>query len=141
MPYKFHEDLALADVAFEATGKNLDEMFESAALAVTNTMIKDLSSVEDTVRKKIKVKSDSLDNLLFNFLQELVFYKDSERLLFNKFSVKVDRKRLEVSCTAEGEELDMKKHELLADVKAVTFHNFKIEETEKGWKAEVILDV
>ena len=43
--------------------------------------------------------------------------------------------------TAEGEELNMVKHELLADVKAVTFHNFKVEETDGVWKAEVILDV
>jgi len=141
MSYKFFEDVALADVAFEATGKTLGEMFESAALAVTNTMVKDLESVKHSVKKDISVKSDEIDKLLFNFLQEIIFYKDSEKLLFSKFSVKIGNGSHDLSCVAEGEELDMKKHELLVDVKAVTFHKFKVEETEEGWKAEVILDI
>lgn len=141
MSYKFFEDETLADVAFEATGKTLEEMFESAALAVTNTMVKDLRSVKHNVKKKIAVKSDKIDNLLFNFLQEIVFYKDSKKLLLSKFTIKIKRKPLELSCMAEGEELNMKKHELLVDVKSVTFHKFEVEETKKGWRAQVILDV
>lgn len=141
MSYKFFEDVAVADVAFEASGSTLGEMFESAAEAVTNTMVKDLDSVEGKVKKKIKLKSDDLEKLLFNFLEEIVFYKDSEKLLLSKFSVEIDSEKLELSCMAEGEELDMKKHELLADVKAVTMHNFKVEGKEGDWKAYVILDV
>lgn len=141
MPYKFFEEVTLADVAFEATGKTLEKMFESAALAVTNTMVKSLSSVKRTVKKKIVLKSDTVENLLFNFLQELVYYKDSKKLLFSKFSIKIKEKPLALSCVAEGEELDMKKHELVVDVKAVTFHKFEVKETKSGWRAQVILDI
>lgn len=141
MSYKFFSDIAIADVAFEATGKTLEEMFESAALAVTNTMVKDLKSVRHRVKKKISVKDEKVDMLLFNFLQELIFYKDSKKLLFSKFTVKIKRKPFQVSCIAEGEELDMKKHELLVDVKAVTLHKFEVEETSRGWRAQVILDI
>lgn len=141
MSYKFFSDIAIADVAFEATGKTLEEMFESAALAVTNTMVKDLKSVRHRVKKKISVKDEKVDMLLFNFLQELIFYKDSKKLLFSKFTVKIKRKPFQVSCIAEGEELDMKRHELLVDVKAVTLHKFEVEETNKGWRAQVILDI
>ena len=56
MPYKFIEDVAVADVAFEADGKTIEEMFESAALAVTNTMVKDLDSVKDKVKKDFMIK-------------------------------------------------------------------------------------
>ncbi len=143
MPYKFLEDIAIADVAFEATGKTIEELFESSALAVTNTMVKDLKSVKQKVTKKIKVKADNVEMLLFNFLQEIIFYKDAELLLFNKFdsTIASQNKKWELKANAYGEKLDMKKHELLADVKAVSLHNFKVEKTKTGWKADVILDV
>lgn len=141
MPYKFFDDVALADVAFESTGKTLEEMFESAALAVTDTMVKDLGTIRRKVKKKISAKADRMDMLLFAFLQKLVFYKDSEQLLFSKFLVKIKKKPLQVSCAAEGEKIDMKKHDLTVDVKGVTLHNFKVEETKKGWRAQVVLDI
>lgn len=141
MPYIFLENVAIADVAFEATGRTIDEMFESAALAVSKTMVKDLGSVDTEVKKEISVESDSIEMLLFNFLQEIVFYKDSEKLLFGKFSVKVDKEKLSLYCVAEGEELDMKKHDLLVDVKAVTLHRFKVENSDGAWRAQVILDI
>ena len=142
MPYEFLEDLAIADVAFEATGKTIEELFESAALAVNNTQVKDLKSVKQKISKEIKVESDSIEMLLFNFLQELIFLKDTELLLFSKFDIKITQgKKYKLKSKAYGEKLDMKKHELLVDVKAVSLHNFKVEETKEGWKADVILDV
>ena len=143
MPYKFLEDIAIADVAFEASGKNLEELFESAGLAVTNTMVKDLKSVKQRVMKDIEVNADTIEMLLFNFLQEIIFYKDAELLLFNKFQISIDEKnkKWKLKAKASGEKLNMKKHELLVDVKAVSLHNFKVEKTKEGWKADVILDV
>lgn len=143
MPYEFLEDLAIADVAFEATGKTVEELFESSALAVTNTMVKDLESVKQKVTKDIKVTADNVEMLLFNFLQEIIFYKDAELLLLNKFDIKIanENKKWKLVAKTSGEKLNMKKHELLVDVKAVSLHNFKVEENKDGWKADVILDV
>ncbi len=143
MPYKFLGDIAIADVAFEATGKTVEKMFESAGLAVTNTMVKDLKSVKQKVTKNIKVNADNVGMLLFNFLQEIIFYKDAELLLFSKYDIDVKNEngKWELKAKAYGEKLDMKKHELLVDVKAVSLHNFKIEERKGGWKADIILDV
>ncbi len=143
MPYKYLEDVAIADVAFEAQGKTLDEVFESSGFALTNAMIKDLSKIEQRAEKSFEVEAEDVEMLLFNFLQELIFYKDAERLLFNKFDLDIVQKEggWLLSARAYGEEIDREKHELLADVKAVALHNFKVEETEKGWKASVIVDV
>jgi len=143
MPYKFLEDIAIADVAFEATGKTLRELLESAGLAVTNTMVKNLDAVEQKVEKKFTVEGDNAEKLLFNFLQEIIFYKDAELLLFNKFELDIvpKKSKFQLAVKAYGEKLDMKKHELLVDVKAVSLHNFKVEETKNGWVASVILDV
>lgn len=142
MSYKFLEDVAIADVAFIATGKTEEEMFESAALAVTNTMVKDLKSVKNNVTKTIKVEGNDMQTLLFNFLQEIIFLKDAKRLLLNKFNIKISEgKKLKLVAKASGEKLNMKKHELLVDVKAVSMHNFKVVKMKSGWSTSVILDV
>ena len=142
MPYKFFEDIAIADVAFEATGKTEEKLFESAALAVTNTMVKDLKSVKNKVTKRITVNGNDIQTLLFNFLQELIFLKDAKLLLFSKFDIKISKgKKMKLIAKASGEKLDMKKHELLVDVKAVSMHNYKVEKTKSGWSASIILDV
>ena len=143
MPYKFLEDLSIADAAFEATGATLKEVFESSALATTNTMIRNLEAIEQKVSKKINVESDTVEMLLFNFLQELVFYKDAEQLVFSKFEIDMapKGKKWKLSSVAWGEKLDMNKHQWVVDVKAVTLHQFELKETKDGWRAQVVLDI
>ena len=141
MAYKYLEDVSIADVAFEATGKTLEGMFESAGLAVTNVMVKDLKSVKPKVRKSIKLENKDVEKLLFNFLQEFVFWKDNDLLLFSKVCVKIKHQDgYFLSATLSGEKIDAKRHEMLVDVKAVTWHLFKVEKT-KGWKCHVVLDI
>ena len=137
MSYKFFEDVAIADIAFEAYGKTLEEMFESSAFAVVNTMVEKLNTIKQKIKKEIIIKSDNIDNLLFNFLQEIIFYKDSENILFSK----IDENKNELHCLALGEELDMKKHNLIVDVKAITFHRFSVKKYEDGWKSQIIIDI
>lgn len=143
MPYKFLEGLTVADVAFQASGKTLEQMFESAALATIRTQVKDLKAIKQKVKKEIKLEADSVERLLFDFLQELIFYKDAELLLFNKFEIKITEKykKYFLTATASGEKLNMKKHELLVDVKAVTMHKFEVKKTKTGWAAVVVLDI
>jgi SHS2 domain-containing protein len=143
MPYRFLDDVAIADVAFEAEGKTLDELLQSAALALTETMIRNREKMEQKVLKCFEVEAENSEMLLYRFLQELIFYKDAERLLFNKFELAISQGvpswRLRVR--ASGDEISLEKYELMGDVKAVSLHNFSVRETPDGWRAEVILDV
>ena len=143
MPYRFLEGITVADVAFEARGKTLEEMFASAGLAVTNTMVKDLKSVSQTDVREISLESDDVEKLLFDFLQEIIFFKDVDLLLFTGYDLKITEKgkNFSLECSAKGEKLDMEKHELLVDVKAVTMHRFEVVKEKSGWKATVILDI
>ena len=143
MSYKFVDNVAIADVAFEANGKTPEDLFESAALATTNTMVKDLKTVKKKEKRTFKLEQKELDRLLNDFLQEIIFYKDAEMLLFSNYKIKITQKdnMFFLSATCTGEKLDMKKHELLVDVKAVSWHMFKVEKFSKGWQAFVILDV
>jgi SHS2 domain-containing protein len=143
MPYRFLEDVAIADVAFEARGGTLAELFKQSALALVNTMVQDPAKIRRSIEKKIEVTAESAEMLLFHFLQDLIFYKDAELLLFNGFLLTIARTegRWRLRGTLSGENISSDRHELLADVKAVSLHNYTVHKIAGGWQAEVILDV
>lgn len=141
MPYKFVEGLTLADVAFEATGRTLEELFESAGLAVTKTQIEDLDTIKQKESVKLKLQAQTFEQLLHDFLQELIFYKDAKLLLFSKYSVTIDEKHCKLEAVLHGEKIDMTRHELLVDAKAITWHKFQLRKEAGQWNAVVIIDV
>ena len=143
MPYRYIPDIAIADVAFEAWGSTLEELFIAAAEATMNVMVADLATVAELLARAIRVEDTEVDMLLFQLLQELIFFKDAEKLLLRVKKIEIQRidglYALEVE--ARGEELDPARHDLVVDVKAVTLHRFRVEKTAGGWEATVILDV
>ncbi len=143
MPFKFIEGVAIADVAFEATGQSAEEMFISAGEALMNTQVKDLDSISATVKREFTLEKKDLETLLHAFLQELIYYKDADLLLFRDYKLKIEKSGNGLGLTASlaGEPINPKKHELLVDVKAVSWHMFKVAHDSDGWKAFVILDV
>jgi SHS2 domain-containing protein len=132
-------DITTADVAFVAYGKDLNELFENAALAMFEVMI-NTEQVEHKVKREIKVRGNDLISLMFNWLNELLIYVDSENLAFSKFQVKVNESNFSLEAICEGEEINPEKHETRTVVKSATYHQMKIEKNEK-WKAQVILDI
>ena len=143
MPYKFLEEIGTADIAFEATGRDLPELFKDAADATMNVMIDNLDAIEPRETRHIELSNDQADMLLFDFLQELIFFKDAERLLLRVGDVRIDEKNKKYFLRAEvaGEHLDNARHQQRADVKAVTLHDFSVEKKDGGWKARVLLDI
>ncbi len=143
MAYRYLEDIAIADIAFEATGKDLRELFSSAADATMNVMIEDIDTIEGREGREIELRSGEPDMLLFDLLQEVLYYKDAEQLLLRIKDMTITEAAGSYLLRAVGigERLDPKRHEQRADVKAVTLHHFKVEKTGGLWKALVILDV
>lgn len=143
MSYEFLEDIAIADIAFQAWGKTLEELFIAAGDATLNAMIDNLEAIALKETRTFNLENDELDMLLFNFLQEFVYYKDSELLLLRAQQVQIEEKNGEYHLTAvtQGERLDCDRHEQRVDVKAVTLHRFQLKKTDNGWTALVILDI
>jgi len=132
-------DISVADVAFLAYGKDLNELFSNAALAMFEVMI-NTNQVKPKIEKKINVKGNDLQSLMFNWLNKLLVFVDSENLVFSKFKTKVDGKNFILRATCKGEKIDSKRHETRTAVKACTYHEMKIEKN-KIWKSQVILDI
>ncbi len=142
-PYRYLEGIATADVAFEAWGATREEAFLAAADATLNTMVEEIGTVAPRERRAFSLAAESLDLLLFELLQELVYRKDAERLLLRVRALRIEETGpgYRLHADAAGETIDPGKHPLLADVKAVTLHRLSVEKTPPGWRAVVVLDV
>lgn len=141
--YTFLDDVAIADAAFEARGASPEALFVAASAATLNVMVANPDRVEKRTRRPFRIASRDLDLLLFELLQEVIYFKDAERLLLGVDRIQIEQG--EDSCAASGvlagERLDPERHDLAVDVKAVTLHRFRVERDGQGWAAFVILDI
>ncbi|MBI2135249.1 archease [Candidatus Woesearchaeota archaeon] len=140
--YKILEDVAIADIAIEAYGKNLDELFENSAYAIFEESA-DIKKISEKEKKTIKLSAKNAEDLLFDFLSEILFLKDTYSMIFKSSKIKIVKKNSNYSLHAElsGEKINTEKHELRNDIKAITLHMFKVEKTKAGYKALVVVDV
>ena len=142
-PYHFRGDVAIADAAFEAWGATLEELFVAAADATTNTMVENLEAIVERECRSIRLEEERADLLLYRFLDELIYLKDADALLLRIPAVFIRRRDgiLILEAEARGEPIDPLRHRLQADVKAVTLHRLRVEQTARGWEASVVLDI
>ncbi len=139
MKYKFLDHTA--DVMFEAYGSSLNKLFENSALATEETMV-NLSQIKPKIKKQVELENKDIEHLLFDFIAELIYFKDAELLLFSKIkaSIKKQKEVYKLKAILEGEKLTSK-HEQKVDVKAVTYHKFEIKKLKAKYVARVILDI
>ncbi len=106
-------------------------------------MIDNLDAIQPRETRNIELSNEKVDMLLFDFLQELIYFKDAERLLLRTREVRIDERDQKwfLKAEATGEPLDAARHHQRADVKAVTLHDFSVEKEDGGWKARVLLDI
>src|SRR6266478_5243448 len=105
MAYKFLEEIGTADIAFEATGHDLPELFSDAADATMNVMIDNLDAIEPRETRHIELSNDEIDMLLFDFLQQLIYFKDAMRLLLRARNARIEERdeRYFLKAEAAGE--------------------------------------
>jgi SHS2 domain-containing protein len=140
MPFRFLPDIALADIAFEAESDSVNGLFESSALAVSDVMVDPETLRSDTTRK-VRISSEDLDRLLYDFLTEIIVVKDVDSLLFREIEVKVAADQKSLEATMKGEPINRRRHLLRNDVKAVTMHMFGVRREGGHWTATVVLDI
>ncbi len=139
--YKFLEDIALADIAYEAYGKGLNEVFENSALAIFE-LSAEVKTIKPKKKLEIKLEHEKLDNLLYDFLSEILFLKDSKYMVFRNVKVSIkEGKKNQLKATLEGDTINSKKQHLENDIKAITMHMFELNKVKKGYKARIVVDI
>ena len=125
-----------ADAMVRCTGKTLEECFENAAFAMFD-LVSDVSLVDRKEYVNISVNGDDNESRLYAMLSELLFILDSESLLLSEFKVSFNGST--VICKASGEHIDVNKHKLRTEIKAVTYHMMNVDSSVPS--VTVIFDV
>lgn len=128
MPYRFLDDIATADVAFEAWGASREELFVASAEALLQTMVDDPTRILEREEVPFAIEQQELDLLLFAFLNELVYLKDARKMLLHVPTVRIESRvgSFTLNGTARGERIDPLRHRLRVDVKAATLHRLRV---------------
>jgi len=134
--YKFLDDIT-SDVMFEAYGKDLKELFENAAEALFSVICK-IKQVKPKEVEEFQVKANNLEDLMLNWLQALIAIVDTEQKFFSKFEIE-EINETKLKAKLHGEPIRPELGETV--VKAVTMYKYKLEKTNKGYKATVSLDI
>jgi SHS2 domain-containing protein len=132
--FKFLEHTA--DIKFQAFGKTMEEVFSNSALAMFNSMSED--SIEKNIDKEIEISGTDDENLLYNFLEELLFLFDSEGFFLSQVKkIKISKNRLVAEVVGDKAE----NYEIKVDVKAVTYNDMFVRKEKNNFVGQVVLDV
>jgi SHS2 domain-containing protein len=134
--YSFIEHTA--DIGIRAYGKSLEECFENAALAMFN-IISDTKKISSIGEYELRIKAESIEQLLIDWLSRLLWLYDTNNFLFSKFEVELDEKNYSLSARIGGEVFNSKKHPRGKDIKAVTYHMLVVNKKE-GY-VQVLFDI
>lgn len=140
MKYKFLKHTA--DVKFQAFGKSLEESFSNAAIAMFEVIIK-TEKIEKKLTKRIEVKAENKESLLYKWLEELLFLLDTEFFVLNSvknMKIKKEGKKYTLKAEITGDTY-REKYERHGAVKAVTYEEMFIKELKGKTTVQVVLDI
>jgi SHS2 domain-containing protein len=128
-----------ADIGIRVTEPTLKVLFETSAHAMFE-QITDTSKLSGTHSKEIHVKGIDRSDLLINWLRELLWFWTIDNCLVREITINsINNDHL--SATISYDEFDPEKHEILKDIKAVTYHGVSVDQADAGWQATIIFDV
>ena len=110
-----------------------------AAVALFDLLV-DLSTVRAGITREIVVTGEDQADLLVNFLREALYLWNGEGFLIKTCSVR-EAAPQRLKALLRGECFDPVRHRIKQEIKAVTYHQASVCETEKGWIAKVVFDV
>lgn len=139
---RWREDIALADAAFEVGASSVEEVFRGATQALLESLANP-ATVSGGWERSIERTDGDLSALLFDWLSEIVYWKDAAGVVFREAPLTLAQERDVWLLRARliGAPVDYRTQELHADVKGVTKHLYHVSEEAGRWKALVVLDI
>jgi SHS2 domain-containing protein len=128
-----------ADMGIRVRAESLDELFADAARGLFSVMVENFDAVRPTDEFAFQLHGEDIEELLHDWLAELLFTFHARRVALSEFHIQVDPP--ELTATARGEAIDTARHQIDAEVKAITWHGLKVQQQSDGWLAEVIVDI
>ena len=129
MTYRYLEHMT--DAFIEVTGGTLEEAFETAGVAVVDTIL-DIKSVEKRTERKISVRARDLKDLLYSWLEEVIIITITDGFAASSFRVRISSgEQYVLDAAVTGEEIDFERHHFKMEIKSPTLHLMEIIPGEK----------
>lgn len=129
-----------ADLGLRVTAPSCEALFAEAGRGLFSLFVAEGSIVGNTEEREFELNETELPFLFFDWLSELLHLFETEDVLLSEFHVRLTPTGL--TAVVRGEKVDRERHRLEHEVKAITYHQLKVEEhTDGGWAAEVIVDI
>jgi SHS2 domain-containing protein len=126
------------DVGLKVRGQSLEELFENAAVGMSE-LITDISGIPESESREVHVVADSNEDLLVQWLNELVFLFDTYNYIGRRYSVNIVNKKLKA--VISGGTFNPSSIESRLLIKAATYHDLSLTRTNTNWEATVIFDI
>lgn len=127
-----------ADIGIRGVGPSIDAAFEQVALALT-AVATDPSRIESRASVDVSCDSPNPDDLLYDWIDAIVFEMATRGMLFGAYEVRVDGNRL--TATLRGERVDRARHEPAIEVKGPTYTMLRVAREGDEWIAQCVVDV
>ena len=137
MPYQLIDHTA--DLGIKASGATLAELFETIAAAMFDQIV-ETRQLKGLARTRVDITGIDREDLMISWLRELLFLWNGREMLVKRIAIKTISETA-VSAVVTYDPYDPQTHEILTDIKAVTYHAVRVEKSEAGWETSVIFDV
>lgn len=128
-----------ADIGVRIHGKTPAELFANAAEALLDQLV-DRQTLREAGTREILVAGEDRPDLMVNWLRELLYLWAGEELLVKRARIDAVSEN-NLTATLFYDPYDPTRHDIREEIKAVTYHGIRVEETADGWEADVIFDV
>jgi len=136
---KFEQVEHTADIALRIYGETPEQLFAHAGEALFE-VLGTYRWDRETVRHVVRLEAAGREQLLHDWLAQLNYLHQTRREVYRRFDVRrADEQRLEA--TVAGEAIAPERHQIELEIKAVTYHQLSVKQTEEGWQAFVIFDI
>ncbi len=128
-----------ADTGFIIHAESLKELFTVAAKEMFKIICPD-DTIKPETKKRVVVSGDTNEELLVNWLSELNYYFETQRILLAKVdTLEIENRTLAASISVDN--IDLERHSIETEIKAVTYHQLYLKKEEGLWKVQVIFDL
>lgn len=130
-----------ADLGLRIFAADLPDLFRTAGEALFDVIAANRENVKVVANDPVSLSAETTEDLLFDWLNELIFLSETRHRLYTQFDVTLDVTGRHLSGTIGGEPIDRARHLLDHEVKAATRHGLSVRPMDGGWIAEVIVDI
>ena len=128
-----------SELAVKVTGGSQADLFANSAFALFDVML-DVEKIEIKERLPLEVEGADRDDLLVNWMRELLYLYQGGDNLQKKFLMR-EVKDPSVKAEDRGEKIDPDRHEIKQEIAAVAYHQSRMTKTGNQWTAQLIFEV